>query len=180
MGLQLEDGLGRGFLAQIDSEGHLVVDALNITEMSHTSDAHGLAFTWSSGTYDAAAGDTILLIKNTSSTRHLAIEVITLSSDTDTRVVIHLPTTEVIPTGTTVVGVNLNTASNNTADATGIRDETNNAQGNIIWSGEIHAASDPYKVPTMGAILIGQNDSIAIDYVADVAACDVVIYGYFD
>ncbi len=179
MGLQIEDGLGRGFVAQVASEGHLVVDALTTTGMAHISDAHGLSFTWSSGTYDAAAGDTILLVKNTSTTRNLFIIAITLSADVETRVVVHLPTTEVTPTGTAVTGVNLNSTSSNAALATAIRDETNNSQGGIVWAGEIQATSEPYSVPTFGAIIIGQNDSIGVDYVADAAACDVTIYGFF-
>ncbi len=180
MGIQIEDGLGRGFLAQVDSEGHFVVDALTLSDMAHTSEEHGQSFTWSSGTYDPAAADTILLVKNTSTTLPLFIKGISLSADVDTRVIIHIPTTEVTPTGTAITGTNLNSTSNNAASATAIRDETNNSQGNIVWSGEIQAAGDPYFVETFGAIIIGQNDSIGIDFVADVAVCDVVIYGYFD
>ena len=128
----------------------------------------GQAYSWSSGTYDYAALDTILLVKNTSTTKPLFITSISLSGDTDTRVVIHRPTTEVTPTGTSVTGVNLSGPdSTNAADATAIRDETNNSQGSIIWSGEIQAASDPYIVDLKNAVILGTNQSIGVDYVTD-------------
>jgi len=180
MGIQIEDGKGRGFTAQVDSEGHFVVDALTLTDMAHTSEEHGLAFAWASQTYDPDAGDTILLVKNTSSTRKLFIKGITLSCDTDTRVIIHLPTTEVTPTGTTIVGVNLNTNSNNVAETTAIRDETNNTQGDVIWSGEIHAAQNPVQPELFGSIILGQNKSIGVDFVSASTAGDVTIVGYLE
>jgi len=182
MGLMIEDGKGRGFIAQVDSEGHLVVDALTITDMAHTSEEHGQAFSWASGSYNpATTGDTILLVKNTSTTRKLFVKGIWLSTAVETRVVIHIPITIVTtPVGTAVTGTNLNSNSNNVAEATAIRDETNNVQGSIIWSGEIQAATNPLLIELAGSTIIGQNDSIAVDYVADPTACDVTIFGYFE
>lgn len=179
--MYIEDGKGRGFVAQVDSEGHLVVDALTITDMAHTSEEHGLSFSWASGSYNPATGDdTILLVKNTSTTRKLFIKGITISTAAETRVVVHLPTTEVTPAGTTITGINLNTNSNNVAEASAKRDETNNTQGDIIWSGEIQAATNPYDIQLFGAVIIGQNRSIGVDFVADPTACDVTIVGYFE
>jgi hypothetical protein len=109
----------------------------------------------------------------------LHIDGIYLSSDTDTRAVIHVPTSEVTVTGTTITGFNLNTSSANVAEAEAARDETNNSQGNIVWSGEIQASSDPIYIDFSGALILNTNDSIGIDYVADVAACDVVIAGHY-
>lgn len=179
MGFQIEDGKGSGNLAEVNADQQLVTKSVTETEFEFTSVNNGQSYSWASGTYDAAAADTILLIKNTSSTRRLHIDTIWLSSDTDTRAVIHIPTTEVTPTGTAITGVNLNTASSNVAEATAIRDETDNSQGNIIWSGEIQAAGSPTIVDFNGALILARNDSIGVDYVADVAACDVTITGHF-
>lgn len=180
MGIQILDGTGGGSLAQVTTEGHLVIDAFALEEIAHISNEHGQAFTWSSGTYDGAAADTVLLVKNTSSVRKLFIQSIWMSSDVETRVVIHVPTSEVTPTGTAVTGRNMNITSGNVAEATAIRDETNNTQGNIYWSGEIPILSTPYEVRLHSALILGQNDSLGVDYVADAAACDVVIMGYFE
>lgn len=54
------------------------------------------------------------------------------------------------------------------------------ARGDIIWSGEIMAADEPFPVPLEGALILPKNASIGIDYVADVAVCDVTVFGHFD
>ena len=181
MGILIEDGSGKGFSAIVNADGHLVVDAVNLEEITHVSDEHGLSFSWSSGTYaPGTGGDTILLVKNISTDKNLFIKDIYLSTAAETRVVIHIPTTEVTPTGTAITGTNLNNTSSSVAEATAIRDETNNSQGNIVWSGEIPILGAPYKIDFYGAIILGQNDSIGIDYVADPTACDVVIVGWFE
>lgn len=182
MGFIIDDGSGKGFSARVNSDGHLVIDAITLEEITHVSDEHGLAFSWSSGTYaPSATGDTILLIKNTSTTRALFIKDVYLSTAAETRVIIHLPTVEVTPTGTAITGTNLNTLSSNVAETTAIRDETDNSIGGIIWSGEIPIVGTPYKVPFDGAVILGQNKSIAVDYVADPGTvCDVTITGWFE
>ena len=179
MGFQIVDGTGNGTVAEVNKDNQLATMSVIETEFEFVSKKRGLSFSWSSGTYDAAANDTILLIKNTSSNYNLHIDGIWLSTDTETRVVIHVPTTEVTPTGTSVTGTNLNINSSNVAEATAIRDETNNTQGNIVWSGEIQATGEPFFIDLAGALILGTNDSIGVDYVADVAACDVTITGHF-
>ena len=137
MPIVVEDGQGTGNKAVVDSEGHLIVDALTFPDIAHVSDVHGKTFFWASGTYDPDAGDTILLVKNTSSTDKLFITDIWVSTDIETRVVVHLPTSEVTVTGTTITGVNSNTTSSIVASASAARDEKNNSQVDVIWSGEI-------------------------------------------
>ena len=158
----------------------LHVDAKMTPRVGIQSRDNGSTFSWASGTYDADANDTILLVKNTSTTQNLYVTTICLSTDVETRVVIHLPTTDVTVAGTTITGTNLNTVSANVASASAARDETGNSQGNIIWSGEIQAATNPFSVEFFASIVLGQNKSIAVDYVADVAACDVNILGFYE
>jgi len=179
MGIFIADGGGTGKIAKINTDNQLLTKAVVENEVEFISEDKGLAYAWASGTYDPAAGDTILLLKNTSTTHNIHITVISLSSDVDTRAVIHFPTTEVTPTGTAITGANLNRISANVAEATAIRDETNNSQGDILWSGEIMATGDPLIVGANGSIILGTNDSIGIDFVADVGACDVTIFGHF-
>lgn len=106
MALQLEDGKGTGYKASVDVKNRLLTKSVVLPEIHDTSDG-GDSYAWASGTYNYAAGDTILLLKNTGS--KLDIQGVWLSADADTRVVIHFPTTEVTVTGTTITGVNLNT-----------------------------------------------------------------------
>ncbi len=179
MSIQILDGRGRGFLAEVDSEGHLIVDAIQLSELAHTSVAHGLAFSWAAATYDYDASDTILLVKNTSSTRKLLIEQIIISSDTATEVAIHVPTSEVTPSGTTITGRNMNLGSNNVAEATAVRDETNNSQGNLFWTGFI-SANEAHHVDFQGALILGTNDSIGVDLVTAGTGCACTIFGLFE
>ena len=179
--MQIEDGRGTGSLLGISKTGNRGdVSSRSNERIYYISRDSGQSYMWASGTYDAGAGDTILLVKNTSTTRNLYIKAIWISTDTETRVVVHIPTSEVTPTGTSITGRNMNSASSNAAEATAIRDETNNSQGNIYWSGEIQAATNPYEINFHDGLILGQNESIGIDYVADVGACDVTIIGYFE
>ena len=175
----IEDGTGKGFRAQVDSQSRLRTHAVAESDL-HAISEDGDAYSWSSGTYDPGAADTILLVKNTGNTP-LHIEGIWLTTDVDTRVVIHIPTSEVTPTSaTTPVGTNLNTSSSNVAEATAKQNETNNTQGAIVWAGEIYAASGPFYVDFQGSVILAKNVSIGVDYVADVAACDVTIIGFYE
>jgi hypothetical protein len=179
MGIQIEDGKGKGYSAEVNSDNQISTFSITETEFEFVSKEKGLAFSWSSGTYDAAAGDTILLIKNTSASKNLHIDKVYIYSDTETGVVMHCPTSDVTVAGTTITGTNLNRVSSNVADAEAARDETGNTQGDIVWSGEIQATSDNTAVDFAGALILGTNDSFGVDYVADVAACYVVIMGHY-
>lgn len=180
MGLQIEDGKGTGRTTLVDADNKLGVRATIVTEMHEVSTVKGKGFMWASGTYNYDANDTILLVKNTSSDDLLEIEGIWLSGDTDTRVIIHIVTTDVTLSGTTITGTNLNTGSGNVAEATAARDEVNNTQGSIIWSGEIMAGDSPYYVNLAGAIILAKNSSIGVDYVTAGTACDVTIMGAYE
>lgn len=177
-GITIKDGLTAN-TARVDRNNRLEVNAVMKREIEQISEDEGQAYSWASGTYNPDALDTILLLKNTS-VIHLHISAIWISSDTDTRVIVHLPVAEVTPTGTAIVGTNLNTGSQNVAEATAIRDETNNTQGPIIFSGEIHAAANPFVTSPDGSLIIAKNSSIAVDFVSAVTACDVTIIGYYE
>lgn len=178
MGIQLIDGKGSGKLAEVDSKNRLRGKSVTLPEI-HDESSNGNAYSFASGTYNYTGAETILLVKNTGTTE-LVIVDIWLSVDTDTRAVIHLPITEVTPTGTAITGTNLNTGSANTADATAKQNETNNTQGSIIWSGEIYAINGPVKVEFYGAVALAKNKSIGVDYVTTGGACDVTILAFFE
>lgn len=163
---------------KVNAAGEALVSATTKSEMETVSETDGDAYSWSNLTYDYTALDTILLVKNTGS-NELHIQTIWVSVDAATEVVVHVPTTTVTsPTGTAVVGVNLNTASGKTADATAIAGETTNSRGGVVFAGLI-AANDIRPIPLGGALIIAPNDSIAVDFVDVGAKCNVVIFGYF-
>lgn len=161
---------------QSDSDGRAQVDAVIQSELEHASQSRKDAYSWIAD-YNYTGDDTILAIENTSANT-LSIEGIWLSGDTDTVVKIHRPTSTYTTAGTSVTGVNLNDTGI-PAEATATEDETGNTQGDIIWSGEIQAASDPYYVDFKGAVLLSKNKTIAVDYVTTGGACNVTIIGHY-
>jgi len=162
----------------VNTEGEATVFAVTEEELEHVSEHDGLAFNWSSGTVDIDAADTVLLVKNTSTTHELHIETIeidngSVASEYD----IHVPTTEVTPTGTTVTGFNLNTARSEVAEASAKSDETNNTQGTIIAT-RYMSVDENTSVDVRGLIL-GTNKSVAVDVVANTSESAVTIIGLY-
>lgn len=162
---------------KVNNEGQALVFAVVEDELEHQSEANGLSYNWSSDTIDIDAGDTVLLIKNTSD-NHLHIESISIANGSvASEYTVHLPTTEVTVTGTTVTGTNLNTASANVADASSASDETNNTQGNVVFTRFM--AVDSNEIINTRGLILGKNKSVAVDVVADTSESAVTIRGFF-
>lgn len=176
IGLEGTDG-AHTFKAGVNSEGELKVRSTSISVLEHSAEHDERAFTWTNLTYNYSAGDTILLVKNTSSSRELHITSVIASGDTATQVILHCPAS-ITPAGTSVVGVNLNRKSGKTADAIAMADETANSLGPIIESvfmgvnAAVHTAGE-------AIIILGTNDQIAVDFVTVGAAALVTIIGYY-
>jgi len=174
----IRDGQGDGYLAGVDSENRLKAYCTAETEISHESESNKRAYTWSHS-YNSGANDTILWLKNTSTTKNLIIEKIVLSSDTTTNFIIHFPSTTTSPTGTAVTGTNLNRSSNNSADSTCYGDETGNSRGIVMAQGIILNNTTAI-MPVDGSIVLGVNDEIAVDFVSATTALGMVtIRGYY-
>lgn len=158
----------------------LDVSSRGDTRLFYVSRDDGQAYSWT-GVYASGANETVLLVKNTSTTRDLIITEIEFVSDAATRVRIHLPTVEVTPGGgATIVGRNLNTGSTNAAEATGKQNESDNALGNIILDTLI-GVSEPHGETWEDGLRITQNKSIAVDFVTAASALGgATIIGYFE
>lgn len=178
MATSILDGKGRGFVAAVTEENQLDVHAVVETEL-HDRAEEGQAFTWASGTYSAAQDDTILMLKNTGDVP-LHITDMWIGSNTDTRVVVHIPTSEVTMAGTIITGVNLNTGRNDVADADARRDETGNTQGDLVWTAETFAIGDPLHILWGGALILGKNKAVGVDFTVAASAIDVVFWGFFE
>ena len=153
----------------------------------HSSLVDGQAYSWVNATYNAAANDTILLVKNDSTTQNLHIDQIWCHSDVTTVIRVHVPrdaaSAVVTPAGTAVTGVCLNIAKGNTASATAMADETDNditdAATKIIWAGSIPADNSTPVLINSG-LVIASTECIAVDYVEDVAEAYVTIIGHYE
>lgn len=178
MSITIEDGSGGGYKSKVTSENKLRTYATTEPEISFESETNSRAYSWTNATYDYTAADTVLLVKNTSSSLNLIIESITLGGDTETAVTIHAPTCA-SPTGTAVTGVNLNRKFSTTpASATAKVNESTNSQGEVIITVQIDGSQSSF-VDLNDSVILGVNDCIAVDYVTDGGACYVTIMGYY-
>ncbi len=137
------------------------------------------AYSWTADTYDYTAADTILLVKNTSSTKDLVVQSIWFSGDTTMQVTVHRPTAEVTsPTGTAITETRLHGQAAD-AEATAIRDETTNSIGSVIWQGRV-IADTTMILDLAESLRLDSNESIAVDFVTEGTACNVTILGFFE
>lgn len=179
MGFQIEDGKGTGNLAEVNVKNLLQTHAVTETELVEEAE-NGNAYSWSNVSYDYAAGDTILLVRNESSTEKLHIDRMRIHGSTATEIVIHCPTVAFTPTGTAVTGVNLNRISGKTASATAKANETQNTQGDVIMRAAIAgSATNSERFDIGEAVILGNGQSIGVDFVSDGSACRVTILGHF-
>jgi hypothetical protein len=172
----IRDGTGGGHLAHVTSENKLRTYATIESEVSYESETNERAYSWTSS-YNYDANDTILLLKNTSSTKNLIIDAALLSSDTTTQFISHYPSGTTLA-GTEVTGVNLNRTSNLTAEVSCYQDETGNSRGDIEVQGFI-LANTSIILPFSGSVILGINSEFAIDFVTAGTLGMVSIRGYF-
>lgn len=176
MGFQIEDGSGHGFQTKVTDEQKLRTYSTVEDEISYESETNGRAYSWSHS-YNSTAADTILWVKNINTTENLIIDQIVIGSDTATQFTIHLPESTT-GAGTAITGTNLNRHSGKDALATAYGDETTNTQANVIVQGFI-AANTTQIIHMEGSIILGYQDQIAVDLVADVAIGCVTMLGLY-
>ena len=180
MRLEGTDPSGSGINEQkVNKEGQALSFSVTQSEIEHESEQGGSAYNWHSLKVDIDAADTVLLLKNTSDT-HLHIERIWISNGgLAAEYQIHLPTTEVTPTGGTLVtGTNINTTSSNVADAVARSDETNNVQGNILHI--VFMATNVTVGIQIPGLILGKNKSVGIDVVDNVVESAATITGHYE
>ncbi len=174
----VEDGKGGlgGNWQMIEHRGQ--VDAQVRSELEEHA-RRGEAYSWSNVTYTPDAGDTIIALRNTHATKKLHIEKVYMSSDVVQVAAHHVTQGSSALAGTVITGVNLS-GSGNVASADARGDETTNtSQGDIVLRTELQAA-----IMTMidweGALILGTNDSYAIDYPTNPAIVYITIWGYYE
>lgn len=135
------------------------------------------AYVWT-GVYNSGNGETILLVKNTS-TLNLFITEVAFVNDAATRVRVHIPSTVANPTGTTITGVSLDTGSSEPAIAVARQNESTNSLGDIIKDTLIGANEEHNETWEDGLIIV-PSQSVAVDFATGSSAlCGATIIGYF-
>jgi hypothetical protein len=172
----IEDGRGSGRKAEVDSHNHLKTHSVSELAIAEASEQDGDAYAWTASA-DIDATDSILWLRNDSTTQNLIIDTISISSDAAGSWFIYCPE-NVTPDGTTVTGVNLNRASSKVALATCKRDNTTAVLANYIFYGHNQAA-ETVVMQLRGALVLGYLDCVAIDITTEPVLAQATILGYF-
>jgi len=178
--MQILDGKGSGSLWHVHKNRGQVDAQVESAFEKHSRD--GFAYAWANVGYDMTAADTILAMRNTSPTRNLHITKVTMSTGIAGYAQHHVTQASAALAGTVVTGVNLNFTSGNVAEADAREDETtNSAQGTLIGTTALLALEET-AIFWEGALILGTNDSYAIDYTVDDTTDKplITIYGYFE
>ncbi len=132
-----------GQYAEVTIDHRLRIDGVVESMLPHCVRHHGCAYSWTMVSYDYDAADTILLVRNDSTTEVLYIDYVWAWIKTTGAILLQHPTATFTIAGTEVIGVNLNTITGVTADATAKADETGNTQGDILDMKMNPAAAGP-------------------------------------
>jgi hypothetical protein len=183
MGTKIEDGTGSGLEAGVNALNELYV----VTETPwQKACRRGDAYLWQNVSADIATGETMILVRNDSSTRLLAIHGIYIGNGNvaATTYDIHYVTTAFTAAGTAVVGVNMNANFGAAVDVTAYADETGNTQGTVLMDyisivagkGDFLTAAN---ASFLDGLVLAGGTALGIDQITESTAGVGGIYGYF-
>jgi len=191
MGIEIQDGTGKGYKVAVSEDGELQVTAINESE-EHRAAVHGEAYyantTDTANTLtQTATGGAMLYLRNNSSTKLLVVEKVLTSSNVAGGTVLWEinKTLGTIADHNTHVPVNSNASSGRVADALCYSwAETNDGLGGLTGGTKIKTfiTGAGFTVhPIDGAIILGKNDSITVSYTrASACEFETGIRFYFD
>ena len=156
----IQDGRGRGFTAEVDSDNHLHTFAFTLPKVGEISKEKGQTYVWSSR-YLIAAGSSIIYLQNTSATRNLIIDEIDVGATESTTWELWSSTGN--GAGTVVSGNNLNLTSSNNPEARAFGDAniTSNTSG-VLLGYTKHGAMNISDFDIKDSLILGQNDAIIV------------------
>jgi hypothetical protein len=183
---QILDGRGNGYLAGVNSKYQALIRSITVPLIAEAS-LLGDAYSWTAVSANLAANETALCVVNDSTTKWLVISKAYVWSDVATQIKFHLPAAATW-SGTAVVGKNLNTNFADSAPASGYADETGTtfAAANTIETVYAPLSTNGESTTSLGvwvdfkdAVILGRNEALAADIVADSGAFECCFFGYF-
>ena len=181
MAIEIQGNKKGGGISQADfsRSGRLNVDSENNLTAHFVSLEAGKAFNVYSEDDDAAAGDFVCYLKNTSTTDNLFIDLVRFSSENAATVKVH----EVTGTasGTTITPFNMNLGSGVSAEATALGNAAvSGLTSSAVLAADRVAANTSTIIPFDDILILGTNDAIAVEYdTGTTGDCEVLIRCYF-
>jgi hypothetical protein len=174
--MQIEDGTGHGNKVRVDDENRIRTYSVVEEEITHSSEDEGEAYVWvASKNIDAT--DSIIWLRNDSTTKELMIHCISVSTDAAGSFFIYCPTGTTAD-GDTVAGVNMNRGSGNVALATCRSDATGTTPANYIYYGHCRA-DETICIEFHGALILGYLDEVAVDITDEPGLAQANIVGFY-
>ncbi len=162
--VRIDDG-GKNGSVSVSNTQRLDVSARSADRTYYESRDEGSVYTLSIEDAGAVANEETVWLKNTSTTKDMIIDTISIGSVAITTWRLKFATFTTQPTGTTVTATNLNRASSNTAAAEclgGAAGVSNVIDGPTIAFFNCDAGSETIW-DTKEALRLGQDDQIAIE-----------------
>lgn len=172
----LEDGTGGGYKAKVTSENLLRTYSVIEREITHASEDEKQAYIWTASK-DIDTTDSIIWLRNDSTTEKLMIECISVSSNAAGSWFIYSPTGTTAD-GDAITGVNMSRSSGNVAEATCKSDATGATPANYLFYGS-NQASETVHVLFHGALILEYLDEVAVDITTEPALAQATIMGYY-
>ena len=175
----IEDGKGKGHLAEVNAEQELVVRAITEPEIEHASGTLGTAYSWDSTELDLGTGETFLFIKNNDDTPLIFDTLEINGSNVVCTWTVLLGTATTTPAGTTVNSVNCNTGHlTKSATVTAISDETAVADGSLIK--RLKTAISGYQNIDMAGVILEKGGYIQVNQITESTSGSVILTGHFE
>jgi len=176
--MKIEDGAGSGKLAIVNSRNRLDVSSSTISESSFVAAKEAQTYIWTTS-FSAATGNEVMYIKNTSKTKLLVIDKVTVNAVNASLFELYQVTGTAA--GTSITGKNTNLTSGNEADATALGEA---AVTGLTLGGRIDLARVPANGRTTmelnDVLILGLNDAIAVEYTGSTGLVDLIITGYYE
>lgn len=178
MGVKLEDGAGSGKLAKVNSRQRLDVSAASFSESSFVSAVEGQTYIWTSS-YSAGTGNEVIYVKNTSKSKILVIDKVTVNSVLTG--LFELFIVSGTASGTPITGTNVNLTAGNVAASTALGDAS-------VTGLSIGARIDMARIPALGratmelndVLILGQDQAVAVTYTGSTGIVDIIVTGYYE
>ncbi len=178
-GLRIQDGAGTGAEAKVTADNRLDTSSRQNPRLYYISRDEGQVYSVTSHDASAAAGTYILYLKNDSTTKNIYIDEIIVGG-VETVLWKLWFVTGTAAAGNALTPTNLNKTSTNAASATSRGDDSITGLSTAGQIGSVRSsANDHADLSTRDAIILGQNDAIAIEYdtgTTGIAEAEIVFY----
>lgn len=181
MGLMIEDGKGKGFIAGVSKDNRLETSSKSSIRSFYISRDDGQVFNLNSHDASAAAGTLIAYWKNTSTTRKLVIDLLRVGAIEAALWKVWF-VTGIASGSSLLIPTNMNSTSSNIADAVA---RGNGAIADLTLGVQIAnvrtPATESFDIPFSNTLIIGQGDAIAVEYdTGTTGIAEVLIRGFYE